>query len=226
MPEAAAGEMGKEKLHGSSLVQAMDTNKQDLPTPVCHRQSHSTGCSQSWAKESPFPGLTLLLLHQHWERKMWRAPGKSTRHEADCFRSQHFLWLQDYRYCCSMDNFPLPPGWGWAGTLHTACTDPPCSSRGSRGALTDIPTFKLSYCLLLQWQHIKYAGGCQPSSACPARGSWRSPRPGLETAPWEAVACQPQKSQPGFLIIQLHKHSHKEAHNLQVFQPFFFHVYL
>lgn len=31
MPGAAAEEMRKEELHGASLVQATDTNKQDLP---------------------------------------------------------------------------------------------------------------------------------------------------------------------------------------------------
>lgn len=52
-------------------------------------------------------------------RRMWRAPGKSTRHEADRFRPQHLPWLQDYGYYCSTDNFPLPQsGLGTPPCLH------------------------------------------------------------------------------------------------------------
>lgn len=77
-------EMGKEELHGSSLVQAMDTNKQDLPIshPSCHRQSHSRGCSQSWVKEPPFPGLTLLPLHQPWGSMGSNVKSTREKHQA------------------------------------------------------------------------------------------------------------------------------------------------
>lgn len=73
MPEAAAGEMGKEELHGSSLVQAMDTNKQDLPIshpslPQAKSQHRlqpelGQGATFSWADTAP----AASTLRQHGE---------------------------------------------------------------------------------------------------------------------------------------------------------------
>lgn len=115
--------------------------------PVCHRQSHSTGATFSWADPTP-PASTL---RQHGE--------ECEEHKG----KMHFLWLQDYGYYCSMDNLSLPPGWA----AH------PVFQRGLQGSINKQPHSSTSLLSASQWHHIKYAGGCQPSSVCPARGSRR-----------------------------------------------------
>lgn len=63
MPGAAAEEMRKEELHGASLVQAINTNKQDLP--ISH-PSLPQAKSQHRLQQELGQGATfsLLLLYQ------------------------------------------------------------------------------------------------------------------------------------------------------------------
>lgn len=84
MPEAAAGAMGKEKLCGSSLIQAMDTNKHDLP--ISHpslpqaKSQHplwpelGQGATFSWADTAP-PASALRQHGEECEEHQGKAPG-------------------------------------------------------------------------------------------------------------------------------------------------------
>lgn len=97
MPAALVGETGKEELHGASLVHAINTDQQDLPFSypnLLHAKSQhwlqldlDQGFTFSWADNVP----SISTQQATWER-MWRAPRKSTRYKADCFRYQHFLY--------------------------------------------------------------------------------------------------------------------------------------
>lgn len=96
MPRAPVREMGMEELHGASLVQAIDTNQQDLP--ISHpdllqaKSQHwlqlelGWGVVFSWADNA----LPVSTLQATWGR-MGKAPRKSARHKADGFRYQLFL---------------------------------------------------------------------------------------------------------------------------------------
>lgn len=83
MPGAAAGEMGKKELHGASLVQATDTNKQDLP--ISHpslpqaKSQHwlqlGQGATFSWADTAP-PASALRQHGEECEEHQGKAPGR------------------------------------------------------------------------------------------------------------------------------------------------------
>lgn len=84
MPGAAAEEMRKEELHGASLVQATDTNKQDLPishpslpqAKSQHRlqQELGQGATFSWADTAP-PVSALRQHGEECEEHQGKAPG-------------------------------------------------------------------------------------------------------------------------------------------------------
>lgn len=84
MPGAAAEEMRKEELHGASLVQAINTNKQDLPishpslpqAKSQHRlqQELGQGATFSWADTAP-PVSTLRQHGGECEEHQGKVPG-------------------------------------------------------------------------------------------------------------------------------------------------------
>lgn len=85
IPEAATGAMGKKELHGSCLVQAMDTNKQDLP--ISHpslpqaKSQHplwpdlGQGASFSWA-DTASPASALRQHGEQCEEHQGKALGR------------------------------------------------------------------------------------------------------------------------------------------------------
>lgn len=128
-PEHQSGKWGRSCMEHPWFGQQTKFNT-TCPSGIltCCRQSHSTGYSWRWIKEPCFPGLQCSTLQAMWWRT-WRAPRKSTRHKADGFRYQHFLYgpnIMDITAAWMSFHFQT-------GAAHTACTDPHVFQQELRG---------------------------------------------------------------------------------------------
>lgn len=143
------------------------------PSRSAAGKNHSTGCSHSWIRELPFPGLTILIPCQpckpcgeewekYWGKKRQIALG------TNIFSMAPTLWilLQHGHPLTSTQSRWCTPRYPH-GPTHVSARASKLQTRDghknlcSKQALTNNPTFKLSCCLILNsiTSNMPVAGG-------------------------------------------------------------------